>query len=447
MGLSQITNLILKTGKSFKVHSTLSKVDDFACVYVKETKTAAQKALAAETDALLGDASVWLEAQAQSKLPMAQFEVECFFKNLNSVQGTCHRPKSALSIKTKLERGLKKADTKRFDSFDEAERLIADGIGSRVFIKPLEKLSKAEIDTMIANTIYEGKKLTPDQVKLLRKYLDSPIPSKESEKAFKLYEAFAQPLIEKRSKEVVDRMTAGILKFRQQNEGLDIDDLRRRGLFDDDLLDMLKDKSIDPIQITRISNYRGAQGLPEFSNRQMQQISRAMNYNRTGGQLEVATDVRGLDDFLYPAENIKEYSDKAIKASGYRTAQANIIHQNGGRGEIQFRGPITNDFAEFEHIAYDLRQGKNTLGPLFDDYAKTIKKLTPKEYDAYNKYLEDCYNYYNRLELGLPAVKPKLPGRFPKILSEENMKALHDQSAYVEKLENAHFARHFERTA
>lgn len=445
MSIAQITNLFLKTGKSLKVHSTLSKVDDFACKYIDEAEALIQKAKAIETDACLGDASIWIESLAKDKFPLAKIEVECFFKNLNSVQGTCHRPKSALSIKTKLERGLEKQ--KEFRTFFDAEKYITDGIGSRVFIKPLETLNKAEIDTMIANTIYEGKKLTPKQVKLLRKYIYSPMPSKETDEAFRLYEAFAQPLIEKRSKEVVDRMTAGILKYRQQAEGLDIEDLRRRGLFNDGLLDMIKDKSIDPIQITRISNYRGAHGLPEFSNRQMQQISRAMNYNRTGKQLEVATDVRGLDDFLYPAEDIEKFSSKAIKASGYRTAQANIIHQNGGRGEIQFRGTHTNDFAEYEHIAYDLRLGKNTLGPFFDDYATTVKKLTDKEYSLYNEYLEGCYNYRNRLELGLPARKPKLPGKLPKILSEENMKALHDKACYQEKLENAHFARYFEKIA
>ena len=102
---------------------------------------------------------------------------------------------------------------------------------------------------------------------------------------------------------------------------------------------------------------------------------------------------------------------------------------------------------EYEHIAYDLRQGKNTLGPMFDNFKSAISKLKPAEYDEYNKYLERCYNYYNRLELGLPALKPKLPRKFDKILSEESMKKLYDANeSRLEKLKEG-FKPHFEEVA
>ena len=132
----------------------------------------------------------------------------------------------------------------------------------------------------------------------------------------------------------------------------------------------------------------------------------------------------------YTKDEIKDF---ALKASGYRTAQANVIHSNGVLGEIQFRGPLTNRFAEYEHLAYDLRQEKNTLGPLFDNFKEAISKLSPEEYGEYNLYLEKCYNYYNRLELGLPAVKPKLPKKFDKILSDDSLRTLHDTGEKMQK--------------
>ena len=62
---------------------------------------------------------------------------------------------------------------------------------------------------MIANTIYEGKKLTPDQVKLLRKYLDSPIPSKRTEEYYQTrpceaFVRFAAEIIENEKIEAVE---------------------------------------------------------------------------------------------------------------------------------------------------------------------------------------------------------------------------------------------------
>ena len=150
---------------------------------------------------------------------------------------------------------------------------------------------------------------------------------------------------------------------------------------------------------------------------------------------------------MYSLKEINEATIKSTKASGYRTAQMNIRHADGTLGEIQIRGPQTNLFGEYEHIAYDLRQGKNTLGPLFDEFTVAVSKLKPREYERYNEYLEECYNYYNRIELGLPAVKPKLPKGLPKVLSEESMRMLHEQAEELAKIENKGFYRHVSAVA
>lgn len=127
---------------------------------------------------------------------------------------------------------------------------------------------------------------------------------------------------------------------------------------------------------------------------------------------------------------------KSIKASGYNTCQMNIVHTNGSLGELQFKGQFIDKFGEFEHIAYDLRQGKNTLGEVFDEYASVVSSLRNSEYKTYNKYLESCYNYFHRLELGLPAKKPTLPKGFNPILSMDSMEALHIKGEYA-KLKDA----------
>ena len=439
-------NLFVKAGKYITTNEKYLDVSKFSCKYADEVIDGVTKPTL-ETRAAVGEASIWTEAVLKRKLPNAAKEVKDFFGHLGTVDRTLHRSKSALSIETKMMRGLKKADDMSFHSIEQAIEVIGDGIGSRVITKSLPKLSRREIDSMIKNMTYEGKKLTPEQVKLLKNYIYSTRPSMQSDEAFKLYEAFAQPLIEKRSREVVDELTLGILKHRQMFEDLDLKDLQKRGLFDDDLFRRLETEDIVPIQITQINNYRGEHGLPEFTNAQIQQLSRALNLKNKGKKIVIASDVRGLDDFLYSKEEIAKYSAKAIKASGYRTAQMNILHQNGAFGEIQFRGAMTNIIGEYEHIAYDLRQGKNTLGPLFDDFAEAVGKLSPEQYSKYNKYLEECYNYYNKLELGLPAYKPSLPKCFPKILSEESMKSLHDRAEAIERAANKGFIRYAEAVA
>ena len=457
MSINRIVNLFVKTGKAIPVHEILTKVDDFACEYVDDVFGAVKgKAVkgaklkpSLETQAKLGDASVWIESRLQAALPEAKSEISLIFGDLKTVEKTMHRSKGALSIYPKLEKGLVKAaeTSKGLSSMDDAVALIGDGIGSRIITKALPKLSKTELDDMIAKTIIDGRKITPDEIKLLKGYIYSGNPGKSSDKVFRLYEQFAQPLVEKRSKEVVDRLTASVLKHRVNTEGLDISSLRAKGLFNDDILKLVEADDVLPLEITQINNYRGAHGLPEFTNGQIQQLSRALNTGKKGAKIKIASDVRGLDDYLYPADEIASLSQKSIKASGYRTAQMNVVHSNGALGEIQFRGPQTNFFGEYEHIAYDLRQGKNTLGPIFDDFSNAVSKLSDKQYQKYNKYLEECYNYYHRIELGLPCKKPQLPKGFNKVLSEESMRSLHDKAELIAKKEAKVFNRHFAEVA
>ena len=442
-------NYFIRPNKSILINSKMQSLENFSCRLEKELikekdatgKIVNKEVVSTKTMADIGDASLWIDAALKSDFKVAKTQICDMFGNLSSVENIMNRPKGALSIETKLLRGLE--DVKTYNNFEEALAQIGDGIGSRVITKSLEKLSKNEIDTMISKMSIDGKNLSIKQKRLLEKYIyEKPLKESEQDEAFRLFERFAQPLIEKRSKEVVDTLTLGILKERILNEGLDINLLKKNGLFDDVLLERLAtDDSIKPIKIKLINNYRGQHGLAEFSNNQIRQLADALNYKRTDGELlKIYSDPRGLNGYRYPAEEVAKQASKSIKASGYRTAQMNIVHSNDALGEIQFRGKYTNMIGEYEHIAYDLRQGKNTLGPVFDEYATAVSKLDDNEYAKYNEYLEKCYNYYNRLELGLPAIKPKLPTRFNKILSEENMCKLHDKNEMVQRELKSGFA-------
>ena len=171
----------------------------------------------------MGDASVWIDTYLKSLLPGAKKEVVDFFGGMGSVEKIMNRAKGALSVEAKLERGLKQAPGQTFKNIDEAIACIGDSIGSRVITKSLNKLSEKAIEAMVSDMLIDGQKLTCKQKDLLMCAIyQKNIKPRDKEEAFRLFETFAQPLIEKRSLEVVDGLTLGILKERMLNEGLDI---------------------------------------------------------------------------------------------------------------------------------------------------------------------------------------------------------------------------------
>lgn len=427
--LGKIAKYFVKPGKSILAHTQPQQAEFFSC-------TMKNGALTRETQAALGDASLFVENLLKTQQPVVKQEVLSLFDHLGSVKQIQNRYKGALSIETKLLRGLKKAENQTFTSMNDAIACIEDGIGSRVITQSLDKLSKSQIDKMIA-----AQNLSKEEALILRKYIyQEPIAPQEVDKAFTLFEEFARPLVETRSKEVVDQLTLGILKNRITKGETTLQELENSGLFRDDIIKRLSSEDVLPINITEINNYRGPHGLAEFSNNQIRQLSMALGED---SGVVIISDARGLSG-RWSADKIEKLSSKSIKNSGYRTAQMNVIHQNGALGEIQFRGEHTNIIGEYEHIAYDLRKDKNTLGEIFEPFSQAVKKLSEDEYKIYNQYLENCYNYYNRIELGLPAVKPKLPQQLPKILSEESMKALYEANHTLQKELEKDFVRYFE---
>ena len=107
----------------------------------------------------------------------------------------------------------------------------------------------------------------------------------------------------------------------------------------------------------------------------------------------------------------------AVKESGYASTQMNTIHEfkNGqtGMGEMQVRGTDLNEFADVEHIPYDIRKGKITdIDTEYSSVYNLIKSMSKDSYKNYNKYLTKVYNWLRLKELGIETSEPILSGTF-----------------------------------
>ena len=148
-----------------------------------------------------------------------------------------------------------------------------------------------------------------------------------------------------------------------------IEQIEKSGISKEVIAQLKTGKNITPLKITELNNYTGADGIPYFTDSQIAQIKEMQAV--TGNYFDIITrpETARFKGALTPLEN------KAIKASGYTTAQFNAVLKDGSLAEIQIRGK--GPFGEVEHIAYDSRQGKNTLSHVYDDYKDAVKKLSP----------------------------------------------------------------------
>ena len=171
------------------------------------------------------------------------------------------------------------------------------------------------------------------------------------------------------------------------------------------------------ISAAKISNYMGKDGIPYLSKEQIEHI------NFVAAQ-------HGVD------LNIKDPSPK-VRPSGYTAYQMNFKTKDGFTYEWQLRGSEINEFAECEHVPYDIRQGKDVTGgrkeleQLYKPIEDVIHNLTDDQFNRYNDYLTAHYKHLRKLELGFDSTAPKLEdygdfGALDKRLSAENLEALHD---------------------
>ena len=173
------------------------------------------------------------------------------------------------------------------------------------------------------------------------------------------------------------------------------------------LLNAIKNNEIT---ITEFNNYGNGE-ISYFTNSQLAAIAETY-YEVTGEKLKVVTKKQSSQIGLIDEFNFGETqyaiinNDKAIKSSGYGSAQMNILHElpdnSIGLGELQIRGTELNSVADVEHIPYDIRTGKISKNdPKYSSVYKVVKSLSNDAYKKYNEYLNQVYKYTRLNELGL----------------------------------------------
>lgn len=166
------------------------------------------------------------------------------------------------------------------------------------------------------------------------------------------------------------------------------------------------------LKAVRISNYASENGIPIFTSEQMESLkldAAQMGIDVEFIRLAKEIDPKAETEFVDGASTKKQ-------PSGYTALQINFETKTGEVIEWQYRGELVNEFAEAEHLPYDLRTGKHPwnqipeLKTLYEPVAGLLQeKVMPKPvYKQLNRYFTDYYTHLRRLELGFESEEPKL---------------------------------------
>ena len=392
-----------------------------------------EEKMASETlKADLGSVSIMLSNVFRREMKAENRFLEQTFLHKPCIANTSSRAKSAGSIFSKIEKGIKRDEV--FD-YDSAKAFITDGKGLRVDLKALPALNKSTINRMMSEMTIEGRRLSREERALLKKYIysENTMTQEEIKRAFPIFEKFIIPLVEKHSKPVFDEIQLSMLKYRILNENLTIAQIREQGLLSDNLIKRLTNEKIIPRHYEILNNYRGEYGIPIFSNRQIQLLRKS-----SGNKLIVHSRPDMLDYSRHP-QTIVSNAELGIKDSGYQGGQFKLF----GNAEEQFRGVHVSRGAEKEHASYDAVQGK-FVSAAASEHVSALKTLSKSEKKIYEEYISKWYNTWARQDLGLPYQIPELPQGLNKTLSMEYIEKMHEQSLLTETAAVRNFVPHLE---
>ena len=315
-----------------------------------------------------------LTATYDAHINEAKKEITSDFAGLSSVETISGRAKSEKSVFEKLADKFKKG--KLTDTTTTAcSDAIGDAYGTRVQVKSLS----AERAKEIIEDCLEGYDVTYEQ---FTSYLLGDVSSLDYETC-RILNEIQTPVLE-------------LLKEEQTKEVVDV---------------LVNKIGTGKLNITELNNY-GDDISSYFTNGQLQEIADAY-YVATGEKLKIVTahdytqDSGSLVDLYSSSEYTVNLETKgATKDSGYASSQMNIEHKfadgTTGHGELQIRGTKLNEFADAEHIPYDIRKGKIKEGdPKYGEIVNIIKDMDDNTYDAYNQYLTGIYQHLRLNELGI----------------------------------------------
>lgn len=185
------------------------------------------------------------------------------------------------------------------------------------------------------------------------------------------------------------------------------------------------------VQVLEINNFRGEgeNAMPYFTDDDIERVRMAMEMKRMRTPHAERPPILQVVD-----------GPGAIKPSGYTSTQLNIRLRNPQTGEYDFpvcefhiRGKELNEFYAVEHLAYDIRQGKNIyknpevkarfepeVKPLLD----AIEQMPEEDYKQFTSYLSQYYLYCRKLESGHVPPEPQLPANLPAICHVDELKRL-----------------------
>lgn len=195
------------------------------------------------------------------------------------------------------------------------------------------------------------------------------------------------------------------------------------------------------VEITRMSNYMGKDGIPYFSEAQLSALKAYADSK--GVKLPIIERVTVKEEADGSrTETVNHKSTTKVRGSGYTALQMNFRLKNGFILEGQFRGTKVDNFAEAEHVPYDIRTGKDIIGArselrrIYEPMIELLKgenKISDEMFDEHTAYLTAHYEYLRLVELGFEdgTNPPKFPEGLDARLRAENLELLHE---YVEKI-------------
>lgn len=370
--------------------------------------------VAAKTEKLsdLSKKSETLAVQFDGQLDEATEQINKAFSNKTDIEVITARAKSQSSTFSKLaKKNLEKG--KPLQTMDECYEAIGDALGIRIQMKSLSQADATEI----VEDALKQKGVTASFDDFVRFMQGDDGLSDETIKALSGV-----------SDEILDA-----LKTRQMQSAVD------------QLVDGIKTGSV---KITELNNY-GDNITSYFTEKQIQEIVDAYDYAvskkiiSADDTFEIVSQTQALKDSkvlesgeqVWPSKvqegknlKITQKTKGAIKDSGYTSGQMNTKHAlNDGtiaNGELQIRGTEVNEFADVEHIPYDIRTGKITASDSkYSEIYDIIKNMEKSDYTSYNEYLGEIYKTLRMKELGLLDKSAAMPeiGKFVKGVSVENL--------------------------
>lgn len=372
-----------------------------------------------------------LASKFDSQIDEASEQIYQAFKNNKSISAITTRPKGQNSAFSKLAKKEIEGGA-NLSTMDNCYDAIGDALGLRIQMNSLD----SDTSTKIVEKMLKKNNINATFDDFVKYINGEELQNKEVENALaNVSQDIIDSLKQKQNQEVVDQLVKGIKKGK--------------------------------VNITEINNY-GSELTSYFTDAQIQQIADAYKYAVSKGVFENDdvfkivndnpvldindTDVTdGIDNITSKSNSdtkvkVKQKTKGAQKESGYASTQANTKHKlkDGtiANGELQIRGTKVNEFAEVEHIPYDIRTGKIFKDdPKYADIYELISNMKNTDYDSYNQYLGDVYKTLRMQELGLlpdSAVMPNIENYMSNSsLNDEALKMI-DMNGLIKIAKSGH---------